>query len=272
MRVYFEKPRTTVGWKGLINDPHLDGTFDIAARACASRAGSCSTSPSSACPPAPRLLDPIMPQYIADLITWTAIGARTTESQTHREMASGLSMPVGFKNGTDGNLAVAVNAMISARHPHSFLGIDAEGALCVIHTTGNRDAHLVLRGGAGPNYDADPDAPDEEALRRRGCRARSGRLLARQHRQGPRRQPMVFSDVIHQVIAGNGSIVGRCSRATSSGATSRWPSAPSCGTASRSPTPASTGRRPRERRANAGEAKQSAPFLIARSTQGVVAP
>ncbi len=147
MRTYFEKPRTTVGWKGLINDPHLDGSCDLPAGLRLARRLLLEVN-ALGLPCAGEILDPIVPQYIADLLSWAAIGARTTESQTHREMASGLSMPVGFKNGTDGGLQVALNAMISARHPHSFLGIDADGAVSVVQTTGNPDRHIVLRGGA----------------------------------------------------------------------------------------------------------------------------
>jgi 3-deoxy-7-phosphoheptulonate synthase len=154
MRAYFEKPRTTVGWKGLINDPRLDGSCDIAeglvlARRLLLRINELGL------PCATELLDPVTPQYTADLLSWAAIGARTTESQTHREMASGLSMPVGFKNGTDGGLKVALDAMISASHAHSFLGINRDGLTSVIKTRGNPDRHLVLRGGGGrPNYGA----------------------------------------------------------------------------------------------------------------------
>src|SRR5882724_5691042 len=152
MRVYFEKPRTTLGWKGLINDPRLDGSNDIPAGIRSARRLLLNLA-ELGMPAATEMLDPIIPQYIADLVSWTAIGARTTESQTHREMASGLSMPVGFKNGTDGGLQVALNAMISARHAHSFLGINADGVTSVIKTMGNPDRHIVLRGGAGkPNY------------------------------------------------------------------------------------------------------------------------
>jgi 3-deoxy-7-phosphoheptulonate synthase len=152
MRTYFEKPRTTVGWKGLINDPHLDGSGDIPRGLERARATLLHINELGlAC--ASEMLDPVVPQYIADLLSWAAIGARTTESQTHREMASGLSMPVGFKNGTDGDLTVALNAMISARHPHHFVGINPDGAVAVIRTTGNPDRHIVLRGGArGPNH------------------------------------------------------------------------------------------------------------------------
>ena len=149
MRTYFEKPRTTVGWKGLINDPHLDGSCDIPAGLEQARAHPARRSTALGLPCASELLDPVVPQYIADLLSWAAIGARTTESQTHREMASGLSMPVGFKNGTDGSLHVALNAMISARHPHHFVGINHDGAVSVIRTRGNPDRHIVLRGGAG---------------------------------------------------------------------------------------------------------------------------
>jgi 3-deoxy-7-phosphoheptulonate synthase len=156
MRTYFEKPRTTVGWKGLINDPHLDGSCDIAtglemARKLLLRIHSIGM------PCASEMLDPVTPQYIDDLVSWAAIGARTTESQTHREMASGLSMPVGFKNGTDGGLQVALNAMISARHPHSFLGINVDGITSIVKTNGNPDRHIVLRGGGGKTNFAPDD-------------------------------------------------------------------------------------------------------------------
>ena len=155
MRTYFEKPRTTVGWKGLINDPHLDGTCDVETGLALAR-GLLLQINELGLPCASELLDPFTPQYVADLLSWASIGARTTESQTHRELASGLSMPVGFKNGTDGGLAVARNAMISSRHPHSFLGITPDGRSAVIRTCGNPDRHVVLRGGSkGPNYDAE---------------------------------------------------------------------------------------------------------------------
>jgi len=154
MRVYFEKPRTTIGWKGLINDPHLDGSQDIEAGLKIARKLLLEIN-SLGLPAATEFLDPIVPQYIADLITWAAIGARTTESQTHREMASGLSMPVGLKNATDGSLQVAIDAMGATRHPHSFLGINEEGVTSIVRTNGNPDAHVVLRGGrAMTNYDA----------------------------------------------------------------------------------------------------------------------
>jgi 3-deoxy-7-phosphoheptulonate synthase len=154
MRVYFEKPRTTIGWKGLINDPHLDGSQDIEAGLKIARRLLLEIT-GMGLPAATEFLDPIVPQYIADLVTWAAIGARTTESQTHREMASGLSMPVGLKNSTDGSLQVAIDAMGATRHAHSFLGIDQDGATAIVRTAGNPHAHVVLRGGrAMTNYDA----------------------------------------------------------------------------------------------------------------------
>ena len=153
MRVYFEKPRTTLGWKGLINDPHLDDSYDIEGGLLLARQLLREIA-ELGLPPATEFLDPIVPQYIADLVSWAAIGARTTESQTHREMASGLSMPVGFKNGTDGDCQTAIDAMRAARHPHSFLGIDQQGLTSVIKTTGNPTSHMVLRGGRlRTNYD-----------------------------------------------------------------------------------------------------------------------
>src|SRR6476646_9830337 len=152
MRTYFEKPRTTVGWKGLINDPHLDGSCDIATGLQIARRILLEIN-ELGLPCGGEVLDPIPPQYISDLLSWASIGARTIESQTHREMASGLSMPIGFKNATDGGLETALHAMISARHPHTFLGISADGATAMIKTAGNPDRHVVLRGGGGgPNY------------------------------------------------------------------------------------------------------------------------
>jgi len=155
MRVYFEKPRTTVGWKGLINDPHLDNSYDINTGLRKAR-GLLLDLAKKGMPAATELLDPVVPQYIADLISWTAIGARTTESQTHREMASGLSMPVGYKNGTDGTATIAINAMQAASKPHHFLGINIDGHASIVSTTGNPNGHLVLRGGKnGTNYHLD---------------------------------------------------------------------------------------------------------------------
>ena len=155
MRAYFEKPRSTVGWKGLINDPYLDDSFKVAQGLHIGRQLLLDLS-EMGLPLATEALDPITPQYLQDLISWSAIGARTTESQTHREMASGLSCPVGFKNGTDGSLGVAINALQSVANPHRFLGISPEGQVSVVHTKGNAHAHIVLRGGSnGPNYSAE---------------------------------------------------------------------------------------------------------------------
>jgi 3-deoxy-7-phosphoheptulonate synthase len=165
MRVYFEKPRTTVGWKGLINDPHLDGSYDMETGLRIGRTLLRDLA-ELGLPTASEVLDPISPQYLAELMSWAAIGARTIESQTHREMASGLSMPIGFKNGTDGTLQTALNAMKSALQPHHFLGVDPDGRVAVIATTGNRDTHLVLRGGAsGPNYQEPQVRAAVDALR-----------------------------------------------------------------------------------------------------------
>lgn len=189
MRVYFEKPRTTIGWKGMINDPHLDGSYDVDTGLRIARKLLLEIN-ELGLPAATEFLDPIIPQFIADLVTWAAIGARTTESQTHREMASGLSMPVGFKNGTDGSLQTAVDAMMSSRHPHHFLGIDQEGAVSVVRTTGNLDGHVVLRGGRGlTNYDPASIAGAAAQLRKAGLpeglmvdcsHANSGKQHARQ--------------------------------------------------------------------------------------------
>jgi len=168
MRVYFEKPRTTIGWKGLINDPHLDGSYDVDTGLRVARRLLLAVN-ELGLPAGTEFLDPVVPQYLADLVTWAAIGARTTESQTHREMASGLSMPVGFKNGTDGSLQIAFDAMMSARHPHHFLGINENGNVSVVQTLGNEDGHVVLRGGrARTNYDAASIAEAGEQLRKSG--------------------------------------------------------------------------------------------------------
>jgi 3-deoxy-7-phosphoheptulonate synthase len=209
MRVYFEKPRTTVGWKGLINDPHLDGSFDIPTGIRKARTLLRDLAEMGV-PSATETLDPIIPQYIADFVAWTAIGARTTESQTHREMASGLSMPVGFKNGTDGSLGVAVNAMITASTPHSFLGIDGAGRVGVVSTAGNPHTHLVLRGGAGgPNYDAASVTRAVESLKRANVNPRV--LVDCSHDNSSKnhdRQPDVVSAVGVQVENGNPYILG----------------------------------------------------------------
>lgn len=207
MRVYFEKPRTTTGWKGLINDPTLDGSFRIHEGLTIARRLLINIA-ELGLPAATEALDPISPQYLQDLITWTAIGARTTESQTHREMASGLSSPVGFKNGTDGNLAVAINAMKSAAEPHSFLGINREGRVSIIQTTGNSDAHIVLRGGGGkPNYDSVNVALCERVLSEHGLRPNI--MIDCSHANSQKKyelQPLVMHDVVNQILEGNRSI------------------------------------------------------------------
>ena len=168
MRVYFEKPRTSMGWKGLIMDPHLDGSGDIQSGLHLARTFLRDVL-DLGLPTATELLDPITPQYIADLICWSAIGARTTESQTHRQMASGLSMPLGFKNGTDGNLHTAINAIKAASHPQTFLGISHEGQASAVTTRGNPNCHIVLRGGSnGPNYDPESIRSTEAQLTRAG--------------------------------------------------------------------------------------------------------
>ena len=209
MRTYFEKPRTTVGWKGLINDPHLDGTCDIATGMELARTILLKIN-QSGMPCATELLDPISPQYVADLISWTAIGARTTESQTHREIASGVSMPVGFKNGTEGSLQVAINAMTSARAPHHFLGINAEGQTSIIKTAGNPDRHIVLRGGGGKtNYDAEHVAKAEEAVAGEGI-ARPVMIDCSHDNSSKdhKRQGLVARDALKQFREGRQSIMG----------------------------------------------------------------
>lgn len=209
MRVYFEKPRTTVGWKGLINDPHLNGTFDINYGIRLAR-GLLLDVAKLGLPSATELLDPIVPQYLADLISWTAIGARTTESQTHREMSSGLSMPVGFKNGTDGSIDVAINALLSARQPHRFLGVNNEGMASIITTTGNPDGHIVLRGGKqGPNY----DSVHVEAIanRLKDRKLQPYMMVDCSHDnsgQDYNLQPTVLQDIAEQVRNGSEHIVG----------------------------------------------------------------
>ncbi|GAA3554332.1 MULTISPECIES: 3-deoxy-7-phosphoheptulonate synthase [Marinobacter] len=207
MRVYFEKPRTTVGWKGLINDPHLDDTFDIEQGLHIGRRLLLDIA-ELGLPTATEALDPISPQYLQDTIAWSAIGARTTESQTHREMSSGLSMAIGFKNGTDGSLDVAVNAMKSVSHPHSFLGIDQQGQVSIIRTRGNAYGHVVLRGGGGkPNYDSVSVALCEQALEKAGLR--KSIMVDCSHansNKDPALQPLVMQDIAHQIVEGNTSI------------------------------------------------------------------
>ena len=209
MRVYFEKPRTTTGWKGLINDPHLDESYDINTGLRTARKLLLDLA-EMGMPSATELLDPITPQYIADVIAWSAIGARTTESQTHREMASGLSMPVGFKNGTDGGFSVAINAVLSANHPHHFLGINTEGRASIVTTTGNPDCHLVLRGGKdGPNYSNDHLAKAAAEMKRQGLCERS--MVDCSHGNSSkdyRNQPIVLADIAHQLQQGSPYLMG----------------------------------------------------------------
>ncbi len=209
MRVYFEKPRTTTGWKGFINDPFLNDSFRIAEGMQWAREFLLAVA-ELGLPAATEALDPITPQYLGDLISWTAIGARTAESQTHREMSSGLSTPVGFKNGTDGQTEVAVNAIVSAAQPHSFLGIDAEGQSKIVRTRGNRYGHLVLRGGGDrPNYDTVSVAMAEQALHKAGvpCNLVVDCSHANSLKR-PELQPLVMQDCVNQIRSGNRSIVG----------------------------------------------------------------
>ena len=209
MRVYFEKPRTTVGWKGLINDPRLDDSFKIEEGLHLGRQLLLDIL-ELGLPTSTEALDPISPQYLQDLISWSAIGARTTESQTHREMASGLSSPVGFKNGTDGGLTVATNALNSVAKPHRFLGINSEGQVSVFTTRGNRYGHIVLRGGSGgPNYDSVHIRLCEEALEKAGvpCNIMVDCSHANSNKQ-PELQPLVVENVANQILEGNKSIVG----------------------------------------------------------------
>ena len=208
MRVYFEKPRTTVGWKGLINDPRMDDSFHIEEGLRIARRLLIDLN-DLGLPCGTEALDPITPQYLGDLIAWSAIGARTTESQTHREMASGLSSPVGFKNGTDGDLEVALNAMLSAAQPHAFLGINGAGQVAVTQTRGNAFGHLILRGGAQPNYDSVAVAQAEAALR--AAKLPVNIVVDCSHansRKNHALQPLVLKDVVHQIADGNRSIKG----------------------------------------------------------------
>ncbi|MAX60139.1 MAG: 3-deoxy-7-phosphoheptulonate synthase [Chloroflexi bacterium] len=209
MRVYFEKPRTTIGWKGYIYDPHLDGTLDIEtglhrARALLLKIGEIGMYAGT------EFLDPVVPQYLAGLVTWSTIGARTTESQIHRQMASGLSMPVGFKNGTDGNVQIAVDAMVSARSPHGFLGLDHQGRTALIRTTGNPDGHIVLRGGnSGPNFGAVTIDQAQKQLKAAGVRSQL--LVDCSHGNSSKdhtKQAKAFKDVVEQRVEGNTDIIG----------------------------------------------------------------
>jgi 3-deoxy-7-phosphoheptulonate synthase len=209
MRVYFEKPRTTVGWKGLIMDPRLDGSNDIAAGLRIAR-GFLRDVLDLGLPTATELLDPVTPQYIADLVCWCAIGARTAESQTHRQMASGLSMPIGFKNGTDGSVQTAINAIRAASQPQTFLGINMDGAASAVVTAGNPNCHIVLRGGsAGPNFSAAHIAKTEQQLESAGLlRSIMVDCSHDNSSKKPEQQPRVMRELLTQIAAGNTSIMG----------------------------------------------------------------
>ncbi|MDR2226044.1 MAG: 3-deoxy-7-phosphoheptulonate synthase [Providencia sp.] len=208
MRVYFEKPRTTVGWKGLISDPFMDGTFQMEKGLHIAR-DLLTNLVNMGLPLATEALDPNNPQYLGDLFSWSAIGARTTESQTHREMASGLSMPVGFKNGTDGSLSTAINALKAAAMPHRFMGINQSGQVCLLHTKGNSNGHVILRGGKTPNYSAEDIAACETEMRKAGLEP--SLMVDCSHgnsNKDYRRQPLVVDSIIEQIVNGNESITG----------------------------------------------------------------
>jgi 3-deoxy-7-phosphoheptulonate synthase len=209
MRVYFEKPRTTVGWKGLINDPKLDGSFAINAGLRLARQLLLDLA-ELGLPAGCEFLDPISPQFTSDLVSWGAIGARTTESQVHRELASGLSMPVGFKNGTDGGVQIAIDAVRSSAHPHRFLGVTEQGLCAIVATGGNPDCHVILRGGqSGPNYDATSVQKAADALRAAGLPARL--MIDTSHGNSDkdyRRQPAVARDIAEQLALGDTTIFG----------------------------------------------------------------
>ena len=208
MRVYFEKPRTTVGWKGLINDPHLDGTFDINFGLRQARKLLLNLN-EMGMPASTEILDMITPQYYADLISWGAIGARTTESQVHRELSSGLSCPVGFKNGTDGNLKIAIDAIGAASHPHHFLSVTKTGHSAIVQTAGNRDCHVILRGGKEPNYDSSHVTAAAEACEKAGVPAKL--MVDFSHansRKDFKRQMEVAADIANQLRNGEDHIMG----------------------------------------------------------------
>jgi 3-deoxy-7-phosphoheptulonate synthase len=209
MRVYFEKPRTSLGWKGFINDPFMDDSFRIDIGMERARRFLLDVN-EIGLPAGTEALDPTAPQYYGDLVAWTAIGARTSESQTHREMSSGLSTPVGFKNGTDGDVESAVNAILSASRPHSFLGINGQGRSAIVRTRGNRHGHLVLRGGGGrPNFDTVSVSLAEQALAK--AKLPQNVVVDCSHANSWKKaelQPLVMRDVVHQIREGNGSIVG----------------------------------------------------------------
>ena len=245
MRVYFEKPRTTVGWKGLINDPDLDGSFNINKGLHLAR-GLLLDVNRLGLPAGCEFLDIITPQYFADLVTWGAIGARTTESQVHREMASGLSCPVGFKNGTDGNARIAIDAVQAASHPHHFLAVTKQGRSAIAATAGNADCHVILRGGKTPNYDAASVAAVCEQLTTAGLAPRV--MVDASHGNSskrPENQPLVVADLAAQIAAGSTRICGRDGGKSPAGRAAR-----TCCRANRSstgrasPTAASTGRHP----------------------------
>lgn len=209
MRVYFEKPRTTTGWKGYINDPFMDDSFQVDVGMEKARQFLLNVC-ELGLPTATEALDPISPQYLGDLIAWTAIGARTTESQTHREMSSGLSTPVGFKNGTDGDISIAINAILSASHPHSFLGLNGQGRVSIVRTSGNQYGHVVLRGGDGrPNYDTVSVAMAEQAMKK--AKLPANIVVDCSHANSfkkPELQPLVMADVVNQILNGNQALVG----------------------------------------------------------------
>lgn len=208
MRVYFEKPRTTVGWKGLISDPQLDGSCDMNAGLIKARRLIIQIA-DMGLPTATEMLEPIIPQYLADVVCWSAIGARTTESQTHREMASGLSMPVGFKNGTDGNLATAINALVAAHAAQTFLGIDQDGRTCIVKTGGNPYGHIVLRGGNRPNYD--PISIEEARLMLITKGLPEAIIVDCSHANCHKKfqgQAIVWRNVIDQIVNGSESVIG----------------------------------------------------------------
>lgn len=208
MRVYFEKPRTTIGWKGLINDPYMDNSFDMEAGLHIARKLLIELL-KIGLPLAKEALDPNTPQYLGDLFSWSAIGARTTESQIHREMASGLSMPVGFKNGTDGNLGTAINAMCAAAMPHRFVGINQKGQVSLLKTKGNPDGHIILRGGKSPNYSPEDVAQCEKEMIQSNLRP--ALMIDCSHGNSNKnylRQPDVAKSVILQIENGNRSIIG----------------------------------------------------------------
>jgi 3-deoxy-7-phosphoheptulonate synthase len=208
MRVYFEKPRTTIGWKGLINDPLMNDSFQVEKGLKLARRLLIDIN-ALGLPAATEALDPITPQYISELVSWYAIGARTIESQTHREMASGLSTPIGFKNGTDGNIQVAIDAMRSALSSHHFLGMDPQGRASVYKTTGNSYSHVVLRGGKSPNYDAKTVAACAAALGKAGLRSKI--MVDCSHgnsNKDHKRQPLVFAEVLRQARRPGSPIIG----------------------------------------------------------------